>query len=68
MSADLRERIARALFQSGNRRLGTPDRDWDVCAEDYRKDADAVLAVVGNDIEQAFNEGRREGVQAGWNA
>jgi hypothetical protein len=43
---DLRERISRALFESGNERLGTPDRDWNVCADDYRKDADRVIAAM----------------------
>jgi hypothetical protein len=45
-SDGLRERIARALFESGNERLRTPDRDWNLCADDYRKDADRVIAAM----------------------
>lgn len=45
----LRTRVAVALFQAGNERLSTPDRQWEACADAYAVDAAYVLAALGLD-------------------
>lgn len=62
----------RKTFTLWRVRIGSGVGQWNVLEgeppEDVRDDVETMVVVPVEYVEQAFNEGRREGVEVGWNA